>query len=131
MNELQSFLGIIDYYSSFLPNLSTKLPPPYNQLQQKGARWIWRRKQTEAFEAAKCALQDDSLLVHYDEAKPLVLACDASQYGLGAVLSHIIEDGNERSVAFASRIQPYRSRRKEVSNPDGCILWRSRVVVPT
>jgi len=43
-------------------------------------------EQTEGFEAAKCALQDDSTI--YDEAKPLVLACDASQYGLGAVLSH-------------------------------------------
>ena len=54
----------------------------------------------EAFEAAKCALQDDLLLVHYDEAKPLVLACDASKYGLGAVLSHIMEDGKERPVGL-------------------------------
>ena len=48
-------------------------------------------------------LQDDSLLVHYDESKPIVLACDASQYGQRAVLSHVMEDGKERSVAYASR----------------------------
>ena len=47
------------------------------------------------------ALQDDSLLAHYDEAKPLLLACDASQCGLGAVLSHIMEYGKEKPVAFA------------------------------
>ena len=47
-------------------------------------------------EAAKSALQADSLLVHYDESKLLVLACDAS-------LSHIMEDGQERPVAYASR----------------------------
>ena len=61
------------------------------------------KEQQKAFEAAKSALQADSLLVHYDESKALVLACDASQYGLGAVLSHVMEDGQERPVAYASR----------------------------
>ena len=79
-----------------------KLAPLY-QLLQKDTKWTWGRKQNEAFKAAKSALQDDSLLVHYDESKPLVLACDASQYGLGAVLSHVIEDGKERPVAYASQ----------------------------
>ena len=81
---------------------STKLAPLY-QLLQKDVRWTWGSEQEKAFEAAKSALQADSLLVHYDESKPLVLACDASQYGLGAVLSHIMEDGQERPVAHASR----------------------------
>ena len=102
VGELRSFFGIINYYSRFLPNLSTKLAPLY-QLLQKDVRWTWGSEQEKAFEAAKSALQADSLLVHYDESKPLVLACDASQYGLGAVLSHIMEDGQERPVAYASR----------------------------
>lgn len=56
----------------------------------------------EAFLSAKTALQADTLLVHFDPAKPLLLACDASQYGVGAVLSHITDDGQERPVANAS-----------------------------
>ena len=63
----------------------------------------WEQEQDKAFTAAKRALQDDSLLVHYDESKPLILACDASQYGLGAVLSHTMVDGTERPVAYAFR----------------------------
>ena len=102
ISELRSFLGILNYYSKFLPNLSTKLTPLY-ALLSKQARWSWGPKQATAFQTAKGALQADSLLVHFDSSKPLVLACDASQYGLGAVLSHIMEDGKERPIAFMSR----------------------------
>ena len=48
---------------------------------------------------AKDALQANSLLVHFDESKPLILTCDASA---GAVLSHTMEDGSDRPIAYAS-----------------------------
>ena len=47
-------------------------------------------------------LLDSQWLVHYDPLKPLKLATDASAYGIGAVISHILEDGSERPIAFAS-----------------------------
>ena len=102
VSELRSFLGIINYYGKFLPNLSTKLRPLY-QLLKRGTRWHWDKSRAEAFEAANNALQDDTLLVHYDGNRQLILACDASPYGLGAVLSHIMDDGQERPIAYASR----------------------------
>ena len=102
VSELRAFLGIINYYGKFLPNLSTQLSPLYTLLQ-KYTRWSWTEKQDKAFQAAKDALQANSLLVHYDSTKPLVLACDTSQQGLGVVLSHLMPGGTERPVAYASR----------------------------
>ena len=43
------------------------------------------------------------MLTHYDPNLPVRLVCDASPYGLGSVLSHVMTDGTERPVAFASR----------------------------
>ena len=51
----------------------------------------------------KKMLQSSSLLVHFDPSKDLILLCDASQYHLGGVLSHKMEDGSERSIGFTSR----------------------------
>ena len=88
-------------YSKFLPNLSVILSPLYHLLK-KGVKWQWSQQYATTFNKAKGSLQDDSLLVHYDSVRPLVLACDASPYGVGAVLSHIMEDGQESPVAYAS-----------------------------
>jgi len=79
--ELRSFLNIINYYSCFLPNLSTHLALLYAQLKRE-SHWCWKSTRDEAFQAVRQALQADSLLVHYDPSKPLLLACDASPKGL-------------------------------------------------
>ena len=102
VTQLRSFLGLINYYSKFLPNLSTKLRPLYNLLL-KNKRWTWTEQHDTAFKLAKEALQADSVLAHYDSTKPLLLACDASEYGVGTVLSHILDTGEEKPIAYASR----------------------------
>ena len=60
-------------------------------------------QQRKTFRQAKQILVKSNLLVHYDLGKPIKLSCDASPYRVGACLSHVMEDGTERPVAFASR----------------------------
>ena len=101
VSELKSFLGMLNYYGKFLPNLLTCLAPLY-ALLQKRSHWSWGTEQNKAFKQAKTLLISPSILTHYDPSKPLVVACDVSPYGIGAVLSHKLGD-EECLIAYASR----------------------------
>ena len=65
--------------------------------------WSRREKQRKAFLRIKDLLRSGRDLTHFDDRLPLMLACDASPYGLGAVLSHRMPTGEEKPVGFASR----------------------------
>ena len=101
VSKLRAFLGLVNFYGKF-KDLSTVLAPLY-RLLRKGAQWRWQSKEEKAFESAKSLLKSPKLLVHYNIKKELILTCDASQYGLGAVLSHKMEDGTECPIRHASR----------------------------
>lgn len=64
---------------------------------------MWSKQCSDAVKSAKQLLTISDLLTHYDPALPLKLAADASPYGLGAVISHVLPEGAERPIAFASR----------------------------
>ena len=102
VSEVRSYLGMIKYYQKYLPNLSTILAPLHTLLK-KGKPWKWNKEHQESFIKSKELLKSSQLLVHYDPGKELILACAASPYGLGAVLSHRMEGNSEKPIAFASR----------------------------
>jgi len=43
------------------------------------------------------------VLVNYDPKEKIVLACDASDYSLSAIISYQYKDGMEKPIAYASR----------------------------
>lgn len=99
--ELQSFLGMINFYNRFLINKAT-VAESLHRLLDQDKEWEWTQEHSNAFNALKKLLQTESVLTYFDEEKQLVLACDASPYGVGAVLSHR-EKGFERPIAFTSK----------------------------
>ena len=102
VSQLRSFLGMINYYSKFIPDFSSKLHPLYELLSNK-TKWFWSESCEAAFLWAKEVLSSDQVLVHYDPSKPLVLSVDAGPHGIGAVLSHRLGDGSEKPIEYASR----------------------------
>nr|XP_054759939.1 uncharacterized protein K02A2.6-like [Lytechinus pictus] len=102
VTELRSFLGMVQFYSRFLPDLASVLAP-LHKLLQKEQKWEWSKAQPEAYEKCKRMLTSDALLVHYDNRRELKMSCDASSYGVGAVISHVMDNGEKKPIAFASR----------------------------
>ena len=76
---------------------------PLYKLLRKDVHWKWTNIEQKAFQASIDLLTSDSLLVHFNPDLGLVLMCDASSYGIGAVLAHRMPDGTKRPIGYASR----------------------------
>ena len=95
-------MGLLNYYAKSIPNLASLLYP-LNQLLKKDCKWHWSKGCSRVFAEAKQKLTSAPVLVHYDPKLPIVLAGNASAYGIGAIISHSFPDGSEKPIAYASR----------------------------
>ncbi|KAJ2953009.1 hypothetical protein O0L34_g7390 [Tuta absoluta] len=102
VSQLQSFLGLTNYYRNFVPDASSILSPFYDLLH-KNSKWEWTSTHEQAFNKIKNILSSDQVLVHYNADATIVLTVDAAESGLGAILSQVGSDGCERPISFASR----------------------------
>lgn len=76
---------------------------PFYELLRKDAVWRWTKRCQNAFDQAKEILQSNLLLTHYDPSQQIVVAADASSYGIGAVILHRLVDGTQSPISYASR----------------------------
>ena len=98
---MQAYLGMVNYYSKFLPGLATKLSLIY-KLLQKNCVFDWNAECKKAFLEVKKEISSDRNLVHFNPDLKLKLVCHASNVGIGAVLLHVFSNGAERPISFAS-----------------------------
>lgn len=97
IKSLESWLCTAQYYAQFIGGFST-ITGPLNDIRKSGVEFKWTAYRQAAFVKLIQALANDLLLVHYNDKLPVALATDASQYGVGAVLFHVV-DGKERPIA--------------------------------
>lgn len=102
VSSLRSFLGSVQFYAKFLPNLST-VTEPLHRLTRKNTPWSWGKAQEDAFSQLKTLMCTDTVLAHFDPSLPIGISCDASEVGVGAVLFHRYSDGSERPIANVSK----------------------------
>lgn len=65
--------------------------------------FVWSKECKQAFKLIKAEVQSDNCLARYNPQLPLVLAVDAAPEGVGAVLSHLYPNGEEKPIQYASQ----------------------------
>lgn len=119
LKELLRFLGLMNYFSSFIPFFSDRAKPLYEILKGSGFNKKksmrkktmenfnfasrWNMEQQNAWRDLKLELSNPNILAAPDNSKSKVLMADASDYGIGAVLLQSEDDGRLRPVSFTSR----------------------------
>ncbi len=101
--QVRAFLGLAGYYRCFIPNFSS-LAASLTDLTRKGQpeKVQWSSASEEAFQRIKEALTSEPVLRAPDFSCHFLLQTDASDTGLGAVLSQV-QEGEEHPVLYISR----------------------------
>ena len=121
--EVQNFLSFASYYRRFIKDLAG-IAKPLHRLTKEGDTFRWTDECERAFEKLRHLLTTTPLLAYPDFERPFILDTDASAVGIGAVLSHIDNTGQERVVAYGSRVLSKLERQY-------CVTWREHLAVVT
>jgi hypothetical protein len=88
VQELQSFLGMMVYFSAYIPFYSW-IAHPLFQLLRKNNKWHWDVQHTEAFELCKQVLTNAPVRAYAIPGSPYRLYTDACDYGIAAILQQV------------------------------------------
>ena len=109
VSQLRSFLGTCSYYRRFIGGYAN-IAKPLHILTEKNRVFSWNEDAQEAFEKLKTALVTSPILAYPDPESMFILDTDASDHGIGSVLSQI-QEGKERVIAYFSRTLNKPERR--------------------
>ncbi|CAG2201443.1 unnamed protein product [Mytilus edulis] len=102
VTELKAYLPMLNYYNRFFEFVSLVKTATCTSTERHKME-LGKRTGTSVHRVKTAVEKSASVLVHFDPKKKLILACDASPYGLGAVLSHKMDDGSDKPIAYTSR----------------------------
>ena len=102
VKEVQSFLGMANYYRRFVHNYS-EWAKPLTHLIKKAVPFDWTDTCQDAFDKLKSALMNPPVMAHPTDDGLYILDTDACADSIGSVLSQIQTDGTERVIAYGSK----------------------------
>lgn len=117
--DVLTFLGKCSYYRKFLAGFA-EMAEPLRKLLSKDADFEWTPRQEAAFQKLKEALCAKPVLAHpdFESQRPFILDCDASNVGIGAVLSQEQADGVEKPIAYFSKALTKAERNYSVTRKE-------------
>ena len=101
-SEVRSFLGMSNYCSMFISDLST-ISKPLRDLTKQDAQWKWGAAQEQSFAEIKNRLSGSEVMAYFDPRKDTTLIVDASPVGIGALLVQADEKGETKIINYASK----------------------------
>ena len=123
--DVRAFLGLVGYYRRLIPNFAS-IAVPLTDLTKKRQpqRVEWGDAQEAAFKKLQSLLITTPILTVANPAKPYTLQTDASERGVGAVLSQTDEEDDEHAVAYASRkLLPREVNYSTIEKECLAIVW--------
>ena len=99
--QVRQFLGLTQYYRRFQKDYS-KIAHPLNNLTKKDVKFSWTPECQKAFDTLRHNLMNPPILAYPDMSKGFILTTDASDTGLGYILSQE-NDGLERVIQYSGR----------------------------
>ncbi|KAL0170543.1 hypothetical protein M9458_035139, partial [Cirrhinus mrigala] len=119
IKELQRFLGFANFYRRFIRNFSTIAAPLTSLLKNKPKKLCWTEGADRAFSTLKASFTCAPILKHPDPELPFVVEVDASDCGIGAILSQRHgQPGKLHPCAFYSRKLTSAERNYDVGNKE-------------
>ena len=120
--DVKRYLGVCGYYRGFIQNYGS-IAAPLTSLLKKNAKFEWGPQQQTAFSTLQAALTSAPVLIFPDYSAPFHIHCDASDIGLGAVLSQYVK-GFRKPIAFASRqLSPAEKNYNTTDREMQAIVW--------
>lgn len=100
--EVKQFLGLAGFYRQFIPSFAD-IVEPLNRLTRKDVKFQWSQECDKAFDEILNKLITKPILAYPNFDKKFIISTDASNVGIGAVLSQLDENKFERPIYYASR----------------------------
>lgn len=100
--NVRQFLGKINFYNEYVPNIAITLDPLHNLLR-KNQKFVWTEECQKSFEKMKQLLCSQPILEIFDPDLPILIYTDASIQGVGAVLKQRQQNTKEKPVAYFSK----------------------------
>lgn len=108
--QLRRYLGMINFYRTFLKNIAPVLQPLYDMLKSSGKSLTWTEAEEANFNQSKQALSQMTLLNFHQTGAQLSIYTDASDKAVGAVLQQKVNNTWKPLAFFSKALKPQQQK---------------------